>query len=72
MNPPTINDAKKMAMDARALGVLILAFGGGQFGASSYGMTRPLCDAMRKVNERIAELIANGTIEIPDALRGKK
>lgn len=70
MNAPTINDAKRLATDARALGVLILSFGGNQFGTASYGMTRPMCDAMRKVNERIYELIQNGTIEVPDVLRG--
>lgn len=69
MTPPTIDDAKAIAIDARALGVLILSFGGGNFGTASYGMTRALCDAMRQVNERIYSLISDGTIEIPESLR---
>ncbi len=72
MTPPAITDAKRIAFDARALGALILTFGDGHYATTSFGLTRPLCDAMKAVNERIAELIRDGTIKIPDALRHKR
>lgn len=68
MTRPEINDAKRLAYDYRAKGVLILSFGAGRYGTASYGMTRPLCDAMKSVNEQIAELIEQGTITIPPEL----
>jgi hypothetical protein len=71
MISPTIDNAKRLATDTRSLGSLILTFGDGQYAMVSYGMTRPLCDAMRTVNNQIGTLIDNGTIVIPDALRTK-
>lgn len=68
MNPPTINDAKALAYKLRAPGVLVITIGGGQYGAASYGHTRRTCDAMRRVTDRIADLIQAGQIEIPDEL----
>lgn len=72
MNPIPITDAKRVAFDNRALGALIVAFGDGQTATASYGLTRPLCDAMRSVNEQIFKLIQDGTIKIPDALRHRR
>jgi hypothetical protein len=72
VNPPPITDAKRVAFDNRALGAMILTFGDGSYATASYGLTRPLCDAMRSVNEQIADLIKSGTIKIPDALKGRR
>lgn len=70
MTPPSIADAKELAHRLRSRGVLILAVGDGRLGVSSYGMTRRDCDAMKAINNQIADLIADETIEIPEALRG--
>lgn len=72
MNAIPITDAKRVAFDNRALGVLIIGFGGERVATTSYGLTRPLCDAMKSVNEQIADLIRNGTIIVPDVLRCKR
>jgi hypothetical protein len=71
MNQVPISTAKRVAIEQRAVGVLVLAIGGGKFSAASYGMTRRHCDAMKIVNDQIAELIREGAIKIPEALWGK-
>lgn len=69
--PPTIADAKQIATDRRQLGVLILAFdGSGSFSIATFGQNRRLCDAMRKVNDQLADSLAAGEIAVPDELRG--
>jgi hypothetical protein len=66
--PPSIQDAKELAYKLRQSGVLVLTIGGGEFGASSYGMTRKKCAAMKKVLDQVADLIRGGLIEIPEEL----
>jgi hypothetical protein len=68
MDAIPIGDAKDIATRRRAVGVLIVAIGGGKIGTTSYGMTRRHCDAMKRVNEQIAALVADGTIYIPPVL----
>jgi hypothetical protein len=43
MKAPTIAEAKRIANDLRARGVMILAYDGKQFGGASYGHTRADC-----------------------------
>jgi hypothetical protein len=66
MTPPTIGEAKKLAYDLRAKGVIILAFENGKVNGASYGHSRPLCDAMGKVLDQIVDLIGDGGIVVPD------
>ncbi len=61
---PTIADAKRLALEYRKLGVVVLSFGDGQFGTASYGMTRAECDRMRRISERIFTLVKDGTIAL--------
>lgn len=68
MIPIPINNLRDLAQTYRASGVLAIQFGDGKFATTSYGMTREKCDALKRVNIRIAELIENGTIEIPEEL----
>lgn len=68
MKPPAINDAKKLAYDYRARAVLVLAFGGGQLGGASYGMTRADCTAYGHVLDKICDMIEGGEIELPDGM----
>jgi len=69
MNKVPISDAKDIAMRHRSIGALVLTVGDNQFAVTTYGHTRASCDAMRKVNEQIAECIRSGIIRIPDELR---
>lgn len=66
MDGPTINDAKAVALKYRKRGVIILSFSGEGFAVTSYGMTRADCDAMRQVNDQIADMLAAGDIALPD------
>jgi hypothetical protein len=63
---PTIADAKALAVKYRRRGVIVLHFGGGRFGTSSYGMTRVDCGAMKDVSDQIHEAIADGVLVLPD------
>ncbi len=67
----SINDAKSLAYQNRQAGVLILSIGPSRYSCVSCGMTRKQCDAMRKINEQICELIESEAIEIPDELSGE-
>jgi hypothetical protein len=67
---PMISDAKELAMRLRRRGVAVIAIGGGNWGAASYGMTRRDCDAMRRFVDRLFELVESGQLEIPEELRG--
>ena len=67
---PTISDAKRLANQYRRMGVLILSFGGMHYSRSGYGMKREHCRAIEAVSDQIAALIEDGTIEVPDCLRG--
>lgn len=66
---PTISDAKRLAIQYRRTGVLILSFGGERYSRSGYGMKREHCRAVKEVSDRIAALIEDGTIEVPDCIR---
>lgn len=68
MDPVPITDAKEIAVRRRAKAVLVLAFGGGRFAVTTFGMTRRQCDGAKRVNEQIARLIEDGTLEIPEEL----
>ena len=68
-NDLTIQDAKDIAYKRRlAGGAVVVGFSGDVFAVVSYGMTRKKCGALRAVTDRIADLIADGTIEIPPEL----
>lgn len=69
MIPIPLPVLKDLANTYRHSGILALSFADGKFAVSSYGMTRTKCDAIKLVNERIAELIEQGVIEIPEELR---
>lgn len=69
--PVAIEDAKVIAYKRRWAGVLVIAVGGGTFCGASYGMTRKKCDAMGKLLDRLCELMADGTVEIPETLQEK-
>lgn len=68
---PSIADAKALATRHRKCGVLILTFGAGRYSATSYGMTRADCDAMRAVNKAIADRIESGEIKLPPPFCGE-
>lgn len=65
---PTIGDAKEIALRLRRRGVAVIAFGGDNWGAASYGMTRRDCDAMRRFLDRLFELAESGVLELPHEL----
>ncbi len=63
MKPPTIADAKKLAMELMASrGVIILAFDGETFGGASYGHTRKKCDELGKLLEEIFHQLNTGEL----------
>jgi hypothetical protein len=68
MIPIPLPVCKDLAAAYRCSGVLVMAFGDRSFKFTSYGMTRERCDALRKVNDQIADLIEDGTIVIPEVL----
>ena len=57
MKPPSIPDAKRIALELRARGVIVLAYDGERFGGSSYGLTRKDCDFLRAVFDKIYESV---------------
>ena len=69
MPEPTITDAKELATRYRKRGVIVFHVGAGRFGFTSYGMTRKDCDALRSVVDKIADMIQDGTITVPNQLR---
>lgn len=69
---PTIADAKALALKYPVRGVVVLSFGGGQYGLASYGVTRRDCDDLRTVVDDLAELIASQTLIVPYDLTGGK
>jgi hypothetical protein len=63
---PSIADAKQLAYALRRKGVIVLAFDGpaGGVAGASYGMTRPDCDRMGRILDRIIAAVEDGTIEV--------
>lgn len=66
-NPsPKVADCREIARKWGADQVVILAINTrqGTFETVSYGETRALCDAAKKINDHIHEAVASGAIEI--------
>ena len=71
MKPPSIPDAKRLAYECRASGVIVLAFDeNGQVAGASYGMTRGQCRVMGAVLDQIVDMLGAGEIAL-DAERGR-
>jgi hypothetical protein len=64
MPNPTIAGCKEIAQRFRKRGVLLLTVDSQQSCVTSYGMTRKQCDAMRKVNDFLADAIERGEINL--------
>ena len=71
MKPPSILDAKKLALDLRARGVIVLAFDGTRFGMASYGQTRRDCDYLRGITDEIYSSIMEPVDEQGMGTEGK-
>jgi hypothetical protein len=66
-NPsPKIADLRDLAGKWKADQMIVLAIhaDNGTFEVVSYGRTRELCDRARLVNDRICQMVSDGTIEI--------
>jgi len=61
---PNVVRAQQLAEEGYLDGVLIVAFGDGQFCVTTYGATRKQCAALKKVNDFIADAIESGKIDI--------
>jgi hypothetical protein len=57
LKPPSILDAKKLALELRARGAILLAFDGERFGMASYGQTRTDCDYLRGITDEIYSVV---------------
>ena len=68
MTPPRIADVKELAHRYESRGVLVLCISAGRFSITSYGMTRKDCDAMKSVNDQLANLILSGDLTLPSGL----
>lgn len=66
MKLPTITDAKKLAYELRANGVIVLAFDGSEYGGASFGHTRAYCAKLGKVLDQIGDRLRTGEIEMED------
>ena len=58
MKPPSIVDAKRIALELRARGAILLIFDGERFGMASYGETRKDSDYLRNITDEIYAAIA--------------
>ena len=65
-----IADAKALATQCRAQGVLIMAFKDGKYHGVSYGHTKQTCTAMKDILEEIGGMIEDEWIIIEDCLKG--
>ncbi len=64
MKPPTIADAKKLALELlTSRGVIILAFDGETFCGASYGHTRKKCDGLGKLLQEIFHQLNTGELQ---------
>ncbi len=60
--PAKIEDARALAKDLGARGVVVIALDRDGFGASSYGATVAECKALRRLTDVIADGLSSGSL----------
>jgi hypothetical protein len=66
MKPVSIDAAKQLAVRAGAEGVAVFAFGGEDFAATSYGVSKELCARMKEWIKEVSGRLERG--ELPNPL----